>query len=82
MTLWSRGLGKSCDKLKPLYLYYHSAYCHHNRKILIYFERLPPTKLLDPLGCGPAKLRFKLKPLYIHCHSAYGHQTCQVGDLP
>ena len=26
ITLWSRGLARSQDKLKPLYLHYHSAY--------------------------------------------------------
>ena len=28
MTLWSRGLARSHDKLKPLYLYYYSPYGH------------------------------------------------------
>ena len=28
MTFWSRGLLKSCDKRKPLYPYYQSAYDH------------------------------------------------------
>ena len=28
MTLWLRGLIRSCDKLKSLYFYYHSAYGH------------------------------------------------------
>ena len=29
MTLWSRGLVRWRDKLKSLYLHYHSAYGHH-----------------------------------------------------
>ena len=28
MTLWSSGLVRSCDKLKSLYLWYHSTYGH------------------------------------------------------
>ena len=28
MTFWSRGLVRSRDKLKPLYLHYHSTYGH------------------------------------------------------
>ena len=28
MTLWSHGLAKSCEKLKPLYLHNHNAYGH------------------------------------------------------
>ena len=82
-TLWSRDLVRSCDKLKPVYLYYHSAYDHQTwqdaklpwailtHKVTLLFGHVDHVTR----SCG------KLKSLYFHYHSVYGNQTCQVGDL-
>ena len=45
------GVAKSRDKLKPLYLHYHSAYGSQawQDADLTYLELFPPIKLLDLL---------------------------------
>lgn len=44
MTLWSYGLTKSCDKLKSIYLHYHSASGHQTVQPGIYLKRILPIK--------------------------------------
>ena len=72
------GLARSRDKLKPLYLYYHSA-SHHQTWWDGYLPcGFPAHKVIWLFGrsCD------KLKPINLLYHRAYGHQTCQGVDLP
>ena len=63
INLWSRGLARSCDKGKPLYLYYHSGWQDGNLP-----WQAPTHKITW-------RSRDKLKLLYLHYHGACGHQT-------
>ena len=84
MALWSYGVSKSCDKLKQLYIHYHSGYNHQILQdvnssgcTLTYKVTWSHLWLL-----GLEKTRFKLMPLYLHYHSVYCQQTWQDSDLP
>ena len=48
-TIWSRGLTRSLDKLKQLYLYYHDAYCHQTWSCVTYHEGIPLIKSHDDI---------------------------------
>ena len=48
MRPWSCSLAKPCDKQKPLYLYYQSAYGNQLWRIVAYFHGLLPIKSIDP----------------------------------
>ena len=75
MTLWSRGLARSHDKLKPLYLYYYSPYGHQTWLDSDLPEDLSTIKSINTDHVVFAKSHDKPKPLYLHYQSAYGHQT-------
>ena len=60
ITLWSRGLVKSCDKLKLLYLHYQSAY----GKVAIFLDELLSVKLHHLLITWYCVINLKL--LYLH----------------
>ena len=61
MTLWKRGLVKSREKLKLLYLQYHSAYSQQVYKMVIYLDGLPSVKSHDSLITKSFKITFKIK---------------------
>ena len=73
---------RSRDKLKPLYLYYHSAYVHRTwwDGGLLWGART--HKVTWPFNHVLTRLYDKLKPLYLHHDSACGYPPWQDGDLP
>ena len=78
MTLWSHGLVRSRDNLKPLYLQYHSVYGYHTwwAGDLAWGSF---TRYLTLWLRGLWGSRDNLKLLYLHNRNIYGHKTWEHG---
>ena len=81
--LWLRGLAWSIDKLKSLYLHYHSVYDHQTCKDGDISWRAPNHKVIQSIDHVALQGHVtKQKPLYIYYKSASGNQTWQNDDSP
>ena len=62
-TLWSRGLARLREKLKPLYFYYHCAYCHQTCRMVTNIQGFLAI-LLYPLVTWTWEFAWETKNIY------------------
>ena len=79
MALGSRGFAGFSDKLKPLTLYYHSAYGHQIWQGGNLLWVAPTHKATWPFNHVVVRDQTKT---YLHYQSVYGQQTWLYGNLP
>ena len=82
LRLKSHGLVRLRNKLKLLYLHYHSAHGHQTWRMMTYLEGLLTINSFRALITWSCKVTDKRKSLYLPCQSAYGHQTWQDNNVP
>ena len=82
MTLWWRGLLRSCGKLKSLYLHYHSADGHQIGQAGDFLWGFSTHDATPAFRDGILRDHVtNHNPLYLHYHNIYGHKIWQDDNL-
>ena len=83
ITSWWHDFARLRDKLKPLYLHYHSAHGHQTWQYGDLPRGAPNHKVAQRSDHVVLQSHVtKRKLLYFHSYIAYDQQTWQDGNLP
>ena len=83
MTFWSRGLTRSSDKPKPLYLNYHSGLAPKLGRLVTNLKGLLQIITINTLVTWSCKITCQTKTIISPLpQNPCGHNTSQDGDLP